>query len=135
MSGGFASAERILLLNYLSPFLAVSFIAPWRNRHFIIPASIFRFVLLKLVAIFSTSFFILQDVTMTSPPNSFLTTDKLDGRNFGGGSTRDSLFNGHHLRYHERKYIVFERDNRSICVSILYYHIRNLQFLNSGRES
>ncbi|KAI9759928.1 MAG: hypothetical protein M1840_002761 [Geoglossum simile] len=82
MSKGPTSADKSLLLDYISPALIVSFFTASKNRHFIVVTTILGFALIKLLTVASTGLFQLQDGFLTNSPINLTALDRFDGTNF-----------------------------------------------------
>lgn len=59
LRAGPASANRSVLLDYISPFQGISVMQAMKNRHYSVAATIFSFFLLKLLILISTTLFVL----------------------------------------------------------------------------
>ena len=71
---GPVAADRSLLLDYLSPLQATSFIQAIRYRHIPVAATIAGFAILKAVVLVSTGLLVLAPVSVTEPHAMTLTT-------------------------------------------------------------
>ncbi|EME40157.1 hypothetical protein DOTSEDRAFT_56418 [Dothistroma septosporum NZE10] len=82
---GPASAERSVLLDYVSPIQFTSLARAIRHRHYVVVASIIGFALLKLIVLFSTGLLVLSPTEMDGVFPAVL------GTNFNGSDFWPSI--------------------------------------------
>lgn len=90
MARGPAEARRSLLLDYISPMLAITFWKALKNQHLVVLATISVSALLKIVTIVSTGLFALQEYQNLDVAVQVTATQKFDGRNLGLADPRPS---------------------------------------------
>ncbi|PIA97501.1 hypothetical protein CB0940_05286 [Cercospora beticola] len=78
---GSVSADRSILLDYISPLQATSLIKAIRYRHTAVIASICGFAILKLIVLFSTGLFVLKP-TILQDTRSIKLSTSFDGKEF-----------------------------------------------------
>lgn len=89
MAKGPVSADKSLLLDYLSPFLVLSWAQALKNRHFMVVATILGFALIMLMTVASTGLLQLLPARIANVPMQLVTTNKFDGLGFGHGARAD----------------------------------------------
>ena len=90
MAKGPATADRSLLLDYVTPFQAVALTRAVRNRHFVVASTITVFFLLKVLTIVSTGLFSLDQVNRNSAEVAMQLSTSFTGDNFKLAASVDS---------------------------------------------
>lgn len=90
MAKGPATADRSLLLDYVTPFQAVVLTRAIRNRHFVVASTITVFFLLKILTIVSTGLFSLDQVNRSSTGVKLQLSSSFTGENFKHAASVDS---------------------------------------------
>ena len=90
MAKGPATADRSLLLDYVTPFQAVALTRAVRNRHFVVASTITVFFLLKVLTIVSTGLFSLDQVNRNSTEVTMQLNNSFTGNNFKHAASVDS---------------------------------------------
>ena len=78
LAAGPASAERSILLDYISPLLVTTLVLATKRRHFAVCMSIAGFVLLKVITIASTGLFFPAIITVGPLEQQMLQTSQFD---------------------------------------------------------
>lgn len=87
MAKGPTTPEKSVLLDYISPLLLIAMYRSLRNGHFVVSTSITVFIAIKVIAVFSTGLFVLQNVLVNAVPTNLLVANVFDPGNFGNWST------------------------------------------------
>ena len=90
MAKGPATADKSLLLDYVTPFQAVALTRAVRNRHFMVASTITVFFLLKVLTIVSTGLFSLDQVNRNSAEVAMQLNTSFTGDNFKHAASVDS---------------------------------------------
>jgi hypothetical protein len=90
MAKGPATADRSLLLDYVTPFQAVALTRAVRNRHFVVASTITVFFLSKVLTIVSTGLFSLDQVNRNSTAVTMQLHNSFTGDNFKHAASVDS---------------------------------------------
>jgi hypothetical protein len=90
MAKGPATADRSLLLDYVTPFQAVALTRAVRNRHFVVASTITVFFLLKVLTIVSTGLFSLDQVKRNSARVAMQLNNSFTGDNYKHAASVDS---------------------------------------------
>lgn len=90
MAKGPATADRSLLLDYVTPIQAVALTRALRNRHFVVASTITVFFLLKVLTIISTGLFSLDQVNRNSIDAALQLSSSFTGENFKHATSVDS---------------------------------------------
>lgn len=90
MANGPVSAERSLLLDYITPFQATTLWRSVLSGHYGITLSVIVFFLTKVLTIVSTGLLTLQPIHIDSIQTTILYDTVFDGASFAGGSVVDT---------------------------------------------
>jgi hypothetical protein len=90
MAKGPATADRSLLLDYVTPIQAVALTRALRNRHFVVASTITVFFLLKVLTIISTGLFSLDQVDRNSADVTLQLSSSFTGEDFKHAASVDS---------------------------------------------
>jgi hypothetical protein len=90
MAKGPATAERSLLLDYVTPIQAVALVRAIGNRHFVVASTITVFFLLKVLTIISTGLFSLDQVNRNSTEVTLQLSTSFTGENYKHAASVDS---------------------------------------------
>ena len=90
MAKGPTTADRSLLLDYVTPFQAVALTRAVRNRHFVVASTITVFFLLKVLTVVSTGLFSLDQVNRNSTEVTMQLNNSFTGHDFKHAASVDS---------------------------------------------
>lgn len=90
LARGPVTAEKSLLLDYMSPFLVVSIWKAIRQRHWLILVTISGFLLIKAMTVISTGLLVLENVLVADRAGHFQLDNVFDASTFAHGQDADS---------------------------------------------
>ena len=90
LARGPVTAEKSLLLDYISPSLLVSIWKAIKQRHWLILATVSGFVLIKAMTVISTGLLVLENVLVADRAGHFQLDNAFDASTFAHGQGADS---------------------------------------------